>query len=63
MIIGLDYLFYKDRLMQLGFLNLQNRRFWTDLYVFFQYLRKAWEERWETGFLHVLIVVAQGGNF
>ncbi|KAJ7409330.1 hypothetical protein WISP_115377 [Willisornis vidua] len=36
---GLEYLSYEDRLRELEFFSLEERRFWEELIVIFQYLK------------------------
>ncbi|PKU44511.1 hypothetical protein llap_5196 [Limosa lapponica baueri] len=42
MIRKLEHLSYEDRLRELGFFSLENRRLWRDLITAFQYLQERW---------------------
>ena len=46
MIKGLEHLFYKDRLRELGLLSLEKRRFKGNLTAAFQYLKGGLQESW-----------------
>ena len=47
MIRGLEHLSDRDRLRELRFFSLENRRFWGDLIVDFQYLERAYRKAGE----------------
>ncbi|KAJ7403953.1 hypothetical protein BTVI_74241 [Pitangus sulphuratus] len=47
MIRGLEYLSYKDRVIELGLFIMEKRRLWGDLIVAFQYLKKAYKKEGE----------------
>jgi len=47
MLRGLEHLFYKDRLRELGLLSLEKRRLWEDFIMAFQYLRGACKQERE----------------
>jgi len=53
MIRGLEYLFYKDRLSELGLFSLEKRRLWGDLRTAFQYLKGAYRKDGEGLFTRV----------
>jgi len=61
MIRGLEHLFYKDRLRELGLFSLEKRRLWGDLIASSEYL-KGPTGRMVRDFLQVCVVTGQGGT-
>ena len=41
---GLENLFYKEKLRELGFCSLEKRRLWVDLSAALQYLKRAYRQ-------------------
>ena len=53
MIGGLEHFSYEERLRELGLFSLEKRRFWGDLIVAFQYLKRTYKQEGEQLFTRV----------
>ena len=60
MIQGMQHLFYKDRLRELGLFSVENGRLWGDLRVAFRYLTGRSKKEGVRHFRRVCCVIGQG---
>ena len=63
MIRGLEHLSYVERLKELGLCSLEQRRFWGDSIVAFQYLKGAHKQEGEQLFTRVDSDRTRGNGF
>ena len=63
MIRGLEHLSYVERLKELGLCSLEQRRFWGDSIVAFQYLKEVYKQEGERLFMRVDSDRTSGSGF
>lgn len=59
----LEHLSYNDRLRDLGLFSLEKRRFWGDLIVAFQYLKRGYKKEGDRLFSRVCFDRTTGNGF